>query len=447
MFSIHPISIEPVHDFGYRTSRGWNIQDDAEDAIEKEKQIHRKRAGKRLQIIINILNNTQSAFNLLKPLSTSLSSVVITCVLIGAYTIVPVHNVYENPDKWFEYPLQSLLSFWPIYAAHILFDSIYLLNVDLIRTFRAFLGLYVSVIVISSIVFSSAYMIWTFAFELRYPVPLIGYINFFTMTVTCLTQIWFQFPSGWRENKGFRKRLKWNLFTILILNLTVGGYIGFTAALVLTPSGFQWVTAIVLPIYREMNVWIITSLLKKCHDGDPLGGKIYIVQCISNMHASFLTYSVGTVATMTTSCVIIAIDFIINLVITLKIIRMKDKEENQENTMEKIDLMLDLIISELTETLTPLTYLGCLLMAYYGPNAETIGNVRNSWFHFSAIEDLTYTIEIVAAFFFFDLVSLAISGGVIWKFCHINLLQVFAAIQNEFLQGFGNNLVVSFLGV
>ena len=447
MFSIHPISIEPVHDFGYRTSRGWNIQDDAEDAMEKEKQIHRKRAGKRLQIIINILNNTQSAFNLLKPLSTSLSSVVITCVLIGAYTIVPVHNVYENPDKWFEYPLQSLLSFWPIYAAHILFDSIYLLNVDLIRTFRAFLSLYVSVIVISSIVFSSAYMIWTFAFGLRYPVPLIGYINFFTMTVTCLTQIWFQFPSGWRENKGFRKRLKWNLFTILILNLTVGGYIGFTAALVLTPSGFQWVTAIVLPIYREMNVWIITSLLKKCHDGDPLGGKIYIVQCISNMHASFLTYSVGTVATMTTSCVIIAIDFIINLVITLKIIRMKDKEENQENTMEKIDLMLDLVVSELTETLAPLTYLGCLLMAYYGPNAETIGNVRNSWFHFSAIEDLTYTIEIVAAFFFFDLVNLAISGGLIWKFCHINLLQVFAAIQNEFWQGFGNNLVVSFLGV
>ena len=123
------------------------------------------------------------------------------------------------------------------------------------------------------------------------------------------------------------------------------------------------------------------------------------------------------------------------------------KEENQENTMEKIDLMLDLVISELTETLAPLTYLGCLLMAYYGPNAETIGNVRNSWFHFSAIEDLSYTIEIVAAFFFFDLVNLAISGGLIWKFCHINLLQVFAAIQNEFWQGFGNNLVVSFLGV
>ena len=125
MFSIHPISQEPANDFGYRTSRGWNIQDDAEDAIEKEKQIHRKRAGKRLQTFINILNNTQPASNLLKPLSTSLSSVVITCVLIGAYTIVPVHNVFENPDKWFEYPLQSLLSFWPLYAAHILFDSIY----------------------------------------------------------------------------------------------------------------------------------------------------------------------------------------------------------------------------------------------------------------------------------------------------------------------------------
>ena len=46
MVSIHPISQDPVNDFGYRTSRGWNIQDDAEDAIEKEKQIHEKELKK-----------------------------------------------------------------------------------------------------------------------------------------------------------------------------------------------------------------------------------------------------------------------------------------------------------------------------------------------------------------------------------------------------------------
>ena len=59
MFSIQPISQEPVHDFGYHTSRGWNVQDDAEEEIEKEKHIHA---------------NDESLVEPLKPLETLASS-------------------------------------------------------------------------------------------------------------------------------------------------------------------------------------------------------------------------------------------------------------------------------------------------------------------------------------------------------------------------------------
>ena len=447
MFQIHPISQETVNELGFIPYHERYLQDPTDNAINQERRIHEKRAEKRMHIFQNILNNTQPACGIIRPLATSLASVVIAIILIGSYTMVPVHNVFEYPEKWFEYPLQCLFSFWPIYAAHILFDSIYFLNTDYIRTLKTFAALFSAVVVVSGIEFALSYYIWAFVFGLRYPVPLIGYINFFTMTVTNLSMIWFQFPSTWRNNQAFRRRLKWNMLTILALNLCVAEYIGFTAALVLTPEGFQWVIAIILPFFREINVWITTSLLKNCHDGDPLGGKIYIIQCLSNIHSAFLAYSVGTLATLTTSIVIIAGDFIINILNSLRLIRLKHKEDNFENNMERIDIILDLVISELTEALTPLTYLGCVIMAYYGPNAETIGNIRNSWFHFSEIEDFDYSLEIVAALFFFDLGSVAMTAGLLWKFCHINLFQAFAALQNEFWLAFGNNLVTSFLGV
>ena len=422
-------------------------QGTAEEAIRKEKQVQVIRAEKRMKIFQNILNSTSPEFTLIQPLLTSLAAVVVAIFTIGVYAMVPVHNVYESPEKWFEYPLQSLFSFWPIYAAHILFDSIYFLNTDIIRSFRTFGTLYIALAIVCWAMFSLSYTIWNHAFGLRYPVPLIGYINFFTMTVTCLFTIWFQFPMEWRKNHAFRKRLKWNLLTILALNLCVAEYIGCTAALVLTPENFQWIIAVILPFVRQINLWITTSMAKNCYGGDPLAGEIYMNQCLSNIHASFLSYSVGTVATLSTSVVIIAAEFFINLIVALRLLWVRHKEDSLDNNLEIIKLLQELVISELTEVLTPLTYLGCIIMAYYGPNSEIIGNVRNSWFHFIAIEDLEYTLKMVATFFFVDLGSLAVSAGLIWKFGSINFFQAFAALQNEFWLAFGNNLVTSFLGV
>ena len=87
------------------------------------------------------------------------------------------------------------------------------------------------------------------------------------------------------------------------------------------------------------------------------------------------------------------------------------------------------------------------MMAYYGPNAETIGNVKNSWFHFNAIEDFGYTIKFIAIFFIVDLGSLLITAGILWKFCRINLYKAFAALQTEFGLAFGQNLAVLVVSV
>ena len=44
-----------------------------------------------------------------------------------------------------------------------------------------------------------------------------------------------------------------------------------------------------------------------------------------------------------------------------------------------------LIVTERTESIVPLIFVLCFLMAYYGPNAEHFGNIKLSLWHYEAI--------------------------------------------------------------
>ena len=48
-----------------------------------------------------------------------------------------------------------------------------------------------------------------------------------------------------------------------------------------------------------------------------------------------------------------------------------------------------LVVTERIEALIPLTYIVMMTMAYYGPNAETMGSVRlRIWHHQNVINDI-----------------------------------------------------------
>ena len=344
------------------------VKEAAQRAIKKEKDIHEIKQEKRTELFRSILNNTCIQANLVRPIFTSLAPVIVVIILISVYALVPVHNLMKSPEKWFEYPLQSLICSWPIHVTHIIFDVAYFLNVELIRSFRAFGTMYVTVTIICWILFPSGYMIWTRLCGLQYPIPFIGYIGYFAITFTCLSCCWFQFPKPWRRNQLFRKRLKWTLFSILMMNLLLAVYLGLTAALVSMPKNYQWIIAIIFPFVKQANCWITIAMAKKCHDGDPAGGKVYIINVVNCAHSLYLTYSIGGVATQTTSFVIIFGKFTISVLTAIQLIYLKHKEASKENVMKQIGILQKIVISELTETLTPLTYLGCLTIAYYGDN-------------------------------------------------------------------------------
>ena len=180
------------------------------------------------------------------------------------------------------------------------------------------------------------------------------------------------------------------------------------------------------------------KIASKAAQGDLKRVELPCAHQMITRHALFLTYTIGSVGTLTSMAIFLVTDFVINMYITRKILKVK--KEDKESVEETATLLQELMVNEIVEVLTPIMYLLCFITAYYGPNADDIGNIKNSTWHFRAVEDLGTSVGLICIFFAIDTVSAFISSAALWKIRRINLYRVLAAIQMEF----GFNFAINF---
>ena len=144
------------------------------------------------------------------------------------------------------------------------------------------------------------------------------------------------------------------------------------------PEDYQWMLSIFLPLVRAMNGWILTKVCCKVVESDDYTVKISCLQDVGTRYALFLSVTLGTVATETTTYIILAEDFLINIYLCIKsIYRLRFAKKTFSFEEEKGDIKV-LVLNERIEFVVPLAYSVCFITAYYGPNAELIGNVKFS---------------------------------------------------------------------
>ena len=80
----------------------------------------------------------------------------------------------------------------------------------------------------------------------------------------------------------------------------------------------------------------------------------------------------------------------------------------------------------------PLTYIFCFLSAFYGPNAEILGNVKATVWHYRAVQDAGAYLQNIMIFILVDFSSGIINGILLWTTCKINVLEVLKNIQKTF---------------
>ena len=133
-------------------------------------------------------------------------------------------------------------------------------------------------------------------------------------------------------------------------------------------------------------------------------------------------------ATEITSYSILAVDFMMNLFILHKIIRLHrmitptDASENKRRMIEKTEKIIQLFSIETVEFLTPIIYSLTFSMAYFGPNAEMIGGIKGEFWKFKKIDDMTSFQVNLFKMFAIDFISAIISGLALWRYCSTNFL-------------------------
>ena len=399
-------------------------------ALERKKAM--LQAEKRRNKFIDILSGRSTErINFLRRALFGLGSIVCMILPSLAITLIPVHNVVENPEYWYEYPIQLTFICLPGFVANIVIRSSFYLNVKLLREPVHYLMVLIGTFIILFASFVIGFVVWCKIGNWQFPIPFFGIILTLNLTVGTLVIICKECPDRWRKENGFRKRLR-HLMIAILLNQYLPAVsiflIGFLFSKV--PTTYQITIALFLPIVRELNVRLSSRFATQATSGDVAQASLSCTQAMATVHAMILLYTVGSIATLETSALILGIDFLINILMSCKIVYLKKmKKADIDN---QIELLQGLVINEMIELVLPLSQLTCLLAAYFGPNADIIGNIGSEYWQYSSIEDIDHTIRFVLMFFFVDLISLLLSGIVLWRCSNIYLHQAFFAIQEEF---------------
>ena len=93
---------------------------------------------------------------------------------------------------------------------------------------------------------------------------------------------------------------------------------------------------------------------------------------------------------------------------------------------------MKLVICE-KQSLHVITYMTLIVMAYYGPNAEILGNIKlNIWQFNRPIADIEKYVTNVSMWLSIDFLSLIINGILLWQFCKINILKILKKLQQKY---------------
>ena len=415
--------------------------------LQKEKEEHILKSARRMELFYKIYQNETPREPILKHALIEFAGMLVAVLPTFIYILIPAQSVIKFPEYWSEHVIQFCLICVPLCAAWWQMLCSYLLNVKLVNTFQNFIILSMIMATANGLMYAVVYLVWTKVLYYHYPMPFVCLTSFFITCVTWIISFWYRFPSTWREELKFKKRLKIALATIYLSCIVVFEYYGVNILLFELYGDYQWVVALFLPLIREFNLWIMDKVGSAAAEGDPQSGFMAGTMLVLAVHSINMTYNVGSKATFATTVVVIGTDFLINVAICLRLIYLKKRDGNATATTKQIKLLQELVMNEVIEFQVPLCYLICFIMGYYGPNSGIIGNIGNSYWQYAAVENVTHTVQNVLAFFIFDVLGLLLTGALLWQYCRINLYNAYVAVQKEFGLFMLINLAVTLNGV
>lgn len=431
--SIMQASIEAMNQRSSRRISGSNrlsiVKEMWQTSIETMRQLQQDRACRRKQDIQDLLGDVPGVgpeLNQLHGFRCLLGIAVGMIVVTAGFASWPMKNPINHPDRWWECMLQCATIWTGITALFLTMTmgAILLGNFQLlpVRTL-IIVSLTGSFVILSW--WSMYYALWVPVLHLPYPAPWIGGTSgplaFFAMAAAvCVT-----FPKAWRKDYAFWRQCLWMFACLsfyIITNITYWCLAGAFYFCNKYWPHLQWVLAFFVPVVRKMGVKLVTRTGLKAAGTNDVLVEIVLQHGVVCLNALFLSVCMTALARFETTVILLAIDFLMNLHSCYRVIQTGCGKT-----------LLVMLLKESLQILLPLAYLVCFLVAFYGPNAHVLGNIKAEKWQYGKVDDdkvgeVVVRILVLAGL---EALSLVIFTVAVWKFKRINVWKFFLYMQRE----------------
>ena len=399
---------------------------------ERPKQLDNKWAVKtmhsRRDNQHDVLYDNNSNEILYQNLAYAMLIPILSMILSAGFTIVPQHNVFQQPGYWYEAAIPLITCLLPskvlltVLRMRVFFEDIKIKTSAWIKLYLA------NFINVCFMVFVS-HLLWTDYLGYVYPVPWLYFLIPMIVAPFLLFTIILLFPREYREDLEKRKSIKWFIVYKVAFFTACFERLFVIWAFLSTPLDVQPLWAIALPIWREFDLWMVTKLVKITVGAENRNAKIFTGLENQCNHSAVTAISLGLYATDFSCYCILFTDLLYKLYSCYGICKFKKKIEAKEGSerkqlqIEKEEATQDLILDEMVDVTMPMVYALMVVIAYFGPNATILGNVGCEIWKWRKINSLTKFLTALFRMFLIDLIALVLNSLLLWKYSSINVMK------------------------
>ena len=286
----------------------------------------------------------------------------------------------------------------------------------------------------------SCYTIWVHVLGYRHPMPRLGDVCTFICFIFRGFMLWWMIS----KRPNFKDKLSRQRLLVFIclfpIRLFLGAmYLGVSTFFKILSEDDQWCAALLLPIIRKFSEWVSVEIGFKAAGERNISVKLALICQVACLHTVVLSTLLGSDISSTTAYVLMTVECVPNLVSAIYIIhvrkindvqeqeRKKKKRKNEINTAFKC-----LTMKEFLEVLIPAAYSFSFLIAYFGPNAEILGNVRNDYWHFKKVTNVFNKLKKIGLLFIVDAIRAICLSLVLSLTCNLNMYKTYCEITQRY---------------
>ena len=360
----------------------------------------------------NLRENDKSQWGMLH-----VFSVLAVCIVFSSpLTVIRRTNSIFYQTHWLEFNIVTGI-FFVLRAGNQILSMSTWFNERSLYSFRMLLRMYLLYMILWIVPYLIAYFIWCNYLEYNWPIPYLGY-NYVLSNIGFLAGIWILLPHDLLSKPEFKRNVKlYILHSFLDIGLSCLGE-GISYLFEALPAYLQWIVAFLIPLLKHFDKWSQSKLVNRMTGGKNEASKVLLGLAVNVHYSNFIAVRLSGAEIMTV-CFIIAVDFVLQLQMTYKIVRIHNKIANKtikNGNEDKQKIVTGLVLTELTEAITPIVYATVFSMAYYGPNARILGNVNE-------VDDVGYLFQMMLLLFGIDILSLIVNSQILSRLTDVNLYE------------------------